>query len=48
MYVIPYINENDHELNTSVSRFINYYEINQLLHICRAEKEKGVLAITVF
>lgn len=46
--IIPYINEIDHELSTSVSCFIKDYKINQLLHICRAEKEKGIPAITVF
>ena len=46
--IIPYTNENDHELNTSVSRFIKDYKISKLLRICRAEKEKGVPIITVF
>ena len=48
MSIIPYTNENDHELNTSVSRFIKDYKISKLLRICRAEKEKGVPIITVF
>ena len=48
MSILPHTNENDHELNTSVSRFIKDYKISKLLHICRAEKEKGVPIINVF
>lgn len=48
MSILPHTNENDHELNTSVSRFIKDYKINKLLRICRAEKEKGVPIINVF
>lgn len=46
--IIPHFDENDHELNTSVSRFIKEYKIGKLLRICRAEKEKGIPAISVF
>lgn len=48
MSIIPHFDENDQELNTSVSRFIKEYKIGKLLRICRAEKEKGIPAITVF
>lgn len=48
MSILPHTNENDHELNTSVSRFIKDYKISKLLRICRAEKEKGVPIINVF
>lgn len=48
MSTIPHFNDNDHDLNTSISRFIKYFKISRLLRICRAEKEKGIPAIQVF
>lgn len=48
MSIIPHFNENDHDLNTSVSRFIKEYKIGRLPRACRAEKEKGIPAIAIF
>ena len=48
MNSIPQSDENEQELNSSVTNFFKEYKISKLLRICHAEKEKGVSALKIF
>ena len=48
MNSIPQLDENEQELNSSVTNFFKEYKVSNLLQISHAEKEKGVSALKIF
>ncbi len=40
--------DDNHEIESSMTRFFKDYKLGQLLHLCRADKQKGIPVMNVF
>lgn len=45
--IIPQSDENEQELNSSITKFIKDYKISKLMRLFRGEKEKGISALDI-